>query len=113
MSATLPNLKVLSDWLNASLFETNYRPIELNEYYKFDKSIYDKNSTNVRTIKIDERIEKEDKELVTHLVLETIMEKLGVFTILRIFYNTDASFFKKNDFSHSLKGIMAGMVPIL
>lgn len=78
MSATLPNLKVLSDWLNASLFETNYRPIELNEYYKFDKSIYDKTSANVRTIKVDERIEKEDKELVTHLVLETIMEKLGV-----------------------------------
>ena len=78
MSATLPNLKVLSDWLNASLFETNYRPIVLNEYYKFEKCIYDGNSTNVRSIEIDERIEKDDKEHVIHLVLETIVEKLGV-----------------------------------
>jgi len=78
MSATLPNLKLLSDWLNASLFETNYRPIVLNEYYKFEKCIYDRNSTNVRSLQIDERIEKEDKEHVVHLVLETIAEKLGV-----------------------------------
>lgn len=78
MSATLHNLNILSDWLNAALYETNYRPIELNEYFKFEKSIYDKNSSLVRSIKIDERIEKDDKELVVHLVLETITEKLGV-----------------------------------
>lgn len=78
MSATLPNLNILSEWLNAALYQTNYRPIELNEYYKFEKSIYDRNSTLVRPIRIDERIERDDKELVVHLVLETIVEKFGV-----------------------------------
>ena len=77
MSATLPNLKVLADWLEAKLYQTDFRPIDLKECFKFENSIYDKNSQVVRTIKVDPRI-GDDPDLLSHLVLETIMQKLGV-----------------------------------
>ena len=68
MSATLPNLKVLSDWLNASLYQTDYRPIELHEYFKLEGSVYDKQSNKVRDIIINNEILEQDKELLAHLV---------------------------------------------
>jgi DNA polymerase theta len=68
MSATLPNLKVLSDWLNASLYQTDYRPIELHEYYSLGGNIYDSNSKIFKEIKVNEDIANQDKELVAHLV---------------------------------------------
>ena len=77
MSATLPNLKVLADWLNASLDETDFRPISLSECLKYETNIYDKNQQVVSKVKVDPRIEN-DTDLVAHLVLETIMNKLGV-----------------------------------
>ncbi len=77
MSATLPNLKVISDWLNADLYQTNYRPISLIECIKFEKNLYDKHLSIIDTIKLDTRIEN-DPDLFVHLVLETIVNKLGV-----------------------------------
>ncbi len=34
MSATMPNLRLVADWLGAALFATSYRPVELREYVK-------------------------------------------------------------------------------
>ena len=77
MSATLPNLNVFAEWLNASLYQTDFRPISLMECIKFEKSIYDKEMKVVNTINVDNRIEN-DSEHVVHLVMETIVNKFGV-----------------------------------
>lgn len=77
MSATLPNLKSVADWLDASLYQTDYRPISLVECLKFEEKIIDKNQSIISKINIDKRIEN-DPDLFVHLVLETIVNKLGV-----------------------------------
>lgn len=52
MSATLPNLEMLAKWLDASLYQTNFRPVPLNEYLKIDKNVYNaKNLSLSHTIK--------------------------------------------------------------
>ena len=40
MSATLSNLDKIWEWINAELFLTNFRPIELNEYIMVNHKIY-------------------------------------------------------------------------
>ena len=77
MSATLPNLNILSNWLNTSLYQTDFRPISLKEHLKFEEFIYDKNGHIVSKIQNDSRIEN-DIDNLAQLVLETIRQKLGV-----------------------------------
>lgn len=77
MSATLPNLKDISDWLGATLYQTSYRPIDLVETIKYETDLIDKHGRLVSKIKVDSRIEN-DSDLLAHLVLETITNKLGV-----------------------------------
>lgn len=40
MSATLPNLEMLAKWLDASLYQTDFRPVPLKEYLKIGKNVY-------------------------------------------------------------------------
>ena len=40
MSATLPNVEVLADWMGARLYTTDFRPVPLKEYLKVGSSIY-------------------------------------------------------------------------
>lgn len=77
MSATLPNLKILSDWLNAILYQTDFRPVSLVECLKYDTSLYDKNQSVVSQVNVDARIDN-DPDHLAQLVLETIVNKLGV-----------------------------------
>ena len=43
MSATIPNIDDLSNWLNAILYVSSFRPVPLTEYLKIDNEIFDKN----------------------------------------------------------------------
>ncbi|KNC80641.1 hypothetical protein SARC_07005 [Sphaeroforma arctica JP610] len=48
MSATLSNLKVLAEWLDAEMYVTSFRPVELVQYFKFGRGIYDTEGKFVR-----------------------------------------------------------------
>lgn len=48
MSATLPNLSLLASWLGAELYQTDYRPVPLQEHLKVGCNIYDKSLSVVR-----------------------------------------------------------------
>ena len=77
MSATLPNLDLLANWLEADLFRTDFRPVPLTEMVKVGKDIYDRKLKKLRSI-ADVAVVKSDDENIIFLCLETI--KLGGFS---------------------------------
>ncbi|XP_062599884.1 DNA polymerase theta-like, partial [Saccostrea cucullata] len=100
MSATLPNLDLLSHWLDATLYRTDYRPVPLTECVKLGADIFDSSLQKIR--EVDLRVVcKGDTDHVIPLCLETLggghsvlifcptknwCEKLAE-TIAREFYN--------------------------
>lgn len=63
LSATLPNLDELADWLNAEKYETQFRPIKLREMIICDNELRDVNTLElIRTISNQSIIEPNDIE---------------------------------------------------
>ncbi|KAL6854375.1 hypothetical protein ACP4OV_019278 [Aristida adscensionis] len=50
MSATMPNVAAVADWLQAALYQTNFRPVPLEEFIKVGNQIFDKDMNIVRML---------------------------------------------------------------
>jgi superfamily II helicase len=75
MSATLPNVDLLCTWLKAELYETDYRPIDLIEMIKIDKTVFDctMKSKRLLTNKWSEYFAN-DVDDICELAMETVTE---------------------------------------
>ena len=77
MSATLPNLDMMAEWLNAKYYVTEYRPVPLSEHLKSGKAIYDGKNAVVRRISDAQTIAGDDDDVI-NLCLETLRENNAV-----------------------------------
>eukprot|EP00064_Thunnus_orientalis_P007166 superscaffoldBa00000781_g7185 len=73
MSATLPNLSLLASWLGAELYQTDYRPVPLQEHLKVGCSIYDRSLSVVRQFTPALHIKGDDDHIVS-LCYETVRD---------------------------------------
>ncbi|XP_067353215.1 DNA polymerase theta isoform X2 [Channa argus] len=73
MSATLPNLSLLASWLGAELYQTDYRPVPLQEHLKVGCNFYDKSLSVVRQFTPALHIKGDDEHIVS-LCYETVRE---------------------------------------
>ncbi|KAK9824289.1 hypothetical protein WJX72_009203 [[Myrmecia] bisecta] len=55
MSATVPNMAAIARWLNAALYETEFRPVQLKRFLKVGHTIRDQDLEIIRTLPQDER----------------------------------------------------------
>ena len=77
MSATLPNLSDLSNWLKASLYTTNFRPVPLTELIKIDSTLLDTNLKPVGAVRPTIALPN-DTDNISWMCLETLMESHSV-----------------------------------
>ncbi|CAK9816398.1 DNA polymerase theta [Anthophora quadrimaculata] len=73
MSATLPNISLLAKWLDAELYETEFRPVPLNEQCKIGKDIYDNKLRLIRSLIPMPELTM-DSDDIFHLCIETISD---------------------------------------
>uniref|UniRef100_A0A667YA76 DNA polymerase theta n=1 Tax=Myripristis murdjan TaxID=586833 RepID=A0A667YA76_9TELE len=73
MSATLPNLSLLAGWLDAELYQTDYRPVPLQEHLKVGNNIYDSSLSLVRQFTPALQVKGDDDHIVS-LCYETVSE---------------------------------------
>ena len=71
MSATLPNLPTIAQWLQAELYTTDFRPVPLSQYLKVGDRIYDDQLKPVRQIDSALRLAG-DEDDVLFLCSETL-----------------------------------------
>ncbi|CAH2077166.1 unnamed protein product [Thlaspi arvense] len=74
MSATMPNVGAVADWLQAALYQTEFRPVPLEEYIKVGNTIYNKNMEVVRTIPKAADMGGKDPDHIIELCNEVVQE---------------------------------------
>ncbi|GJZ08398.1 helicase and polymerase-containing protein TEBICHI isoform X1 [Tanacetum coccineum] len=74
MSATLPNVGAVADWLQAALYQTDFRPVPLEEYIKVGNTIYNKKMELVRTIPKRAELGGKDPDQIVELCNEVVQE---------------------------------------
>lgn len=100
MSATLPNLDLLTKWLDAEFYMTDFRPVALKEMVKLDAKIYDSELKIVRQMDVDKFAQfGTDTDGVGQLCVETMLEGCSVIV-----------FCPSKDWCESLSTHVAGYV---
>ncbi|XP_018451900.2 helicase and polymerase-containing protein TEBICHI isoform X2 [Raphanus sativus] len=74
MSATMPNVGAVADWLQAALYQTEFRPVPLEEYIKVGNTIYNKKMEVVRTIPKAANMGGKDPDHIIELCNEVVQE---------------------------------------
>eukprot|EP01132_Coremiostelium_polycephalum_P005373 gene5373-6704_t len=69
MSATIPNVTSLKNWLRGSVYQGDFRPVPLTEYLVNGNKIFDNNNTLKRTLTCKEN---DDYQKIMDLCLEVI-----------------------------------------
>ena len=72
MSATLPNLDLLAQWLDAELYTTDFRPVPLTETIKMGNYLFDNRFQLIRELNPIVKTENDSDQLV-YLCLETVI----------------------------------------
>lgn len=98
MSATLPNLDLLTRWLTAEFYHTDYRPVALQEMIKIENRIYDRNMQLVRRLEAAP-IGVQDQDSIGQLCVETLLQSCAVIV-----------FCPSKDWCESLSTHVAGYV---
>ncbi|KAE9543083.1 hypothetical protein AGLY_002994 [Aphis glycines] len=78
MSATLPNLEMLAKWLDATLYQTNFRPVPLKEYLKIGKNVYNANNLSLSHTIEPSFLIKNDPDDIKYLCIDTILQGYSI-----------------------------------
>ena len=83
MSATLPNIQEVADWMGAALYESNFRPVPLDEFIKCGTRIYQHVGGGETVHRADlPQAHPSDKDHVVALCVETLNEDNGVLVFV-------------------------------
>eukprot|EP00741_Cyanophora_paradoxa_P020320 tig00021246_g19612.t1 len=75
MSATLPNVGALARWLGAALYTTDFRPVPLSEFLKIGDTLYSRDMSVARTLRVAPTYpSRDDPDRVMLLVHETVSQ---------------------------------------
>lgn len=74
MSATMPNVAAVAEWLHAALYQTEFRPVPLEEYIKVGSIIYNKNMEIVKTMSKAADLGGKDPDHIVELCNEIVQE---------------------------------------
>lgn len=74
MSATMPNVAAVADWLQAALYQTTFRPVPLEEFIKVGNQLFDKDMNIVRVLPKVADLGGKDPDHIVELCNEVILE---------------------------------------
>ncbi|RCV18574.1 hypothetical protein SETIT_3G311900v2 [Setaria italica] len=74
MSATMPNVAAVADWLQAALYQTDFRPVPLEEFIKVGNQIFDKAMNVVRILPKVADLGGKDPDHIVEMCNEVVLQ---------------------------------------
>ena len=114
MSATLPNLQRVAEWLNAELYETKFRPTQLEKLVKVDNVLKDADGKPVAELpRRSDDVEKLDPHHVAYLTNEVVKDGDAtlIFCPMRKLCETEAKKLADSTLLTVPSVVPAGVVP--